>query len=198
MHLRASGVIICVGVAARFLSACSTSTSAPPSTTADGKPTTTSEYRDKLCTNRSNCDVDRVQRVDAVPEASLVRAVITPQGIGSADDACERREYWLFKGSRNTLLTTDCASQLGADSQGPAEVTLTGSHLSVRYVEFQEEDRCELVDATIDLVAVVIERQERRVGTVARDVCIPEGAHSITPPTGDGSPVKPLLLLHRG
>jgi hypothetical protein len=198
MHLRALGVTFCVAVAGRLLAGCSTSTSAPPSTTAGGRPEATSAYRDNLCTNRSNCAVERVQSVDGVPEARFVRVVITPQSIGDDDDDCERREYWLVNGPRNTLLATDCVNQLGADSQGPAEVTLTGSHLSVRYVEFQEEDRCELVDATIDLVAVMIERQERREGSVARDTCVPEGPHSITPPTGDGSPAKPLLVLHRG
>jgi hypothetical protein len=110
---------------------------------------------------------------------------------------CDRREYWLVRETRSTLLTADCAAQYGADTQGPAEVNATDIHLSVRYVEFQESDRCELLEATINLSNLQIERQERRVGSVSQDTCSPDGPQPLVTPPGDGSVDRPLLLLHR-
>lgn len=62
----------------------------------------------------------------------------------------------------------------------------------------QEDDRCELVDATINLVTIIVERQDRRVGAVAQDRCVPERPLDGIPPPGDGSIDNPLLVLHRG
>lgn len=199
MHVR-TVCLISWAAATAPLAACNTPRSAAPSMSPAGSLGVALESRsvEALCTNRPDCSVDRVQIVDALPGSKFVTALIAPQSTAQDDDGCARREYWLIAGDRSTLLAADCAAQLGADSQGPAEVTLTGNFISVRYVEFQEEDRCELLDATINLVAVTVEHQERRVGTVTRNKCVPEGAHSVIPPAGDGSQAKPLLVLHRG
>lgn len=199
MHLRSLGVIACLAVLAPS-PACNAGTSAPPSATAPVIPETTSSGSPVggPCGNRPTCVVEGSESIEGLPHARLVRAVMAAPGTDQDDGKCERREYWLTDNARKTLLAADCATQYGADSQGPAEVKLAGSSLTVRYVEFQEDDRCELVDATINLVTITVERQDRLVGAVAQDRCVPERPHDRIPPPGDGSIDKPLLVLHRG
>jgi hypothetical protein len=196
MHLRTLGLIVCLATVLPPSVGCGAATSAPPGTTP--APDAHGSAIDGPCVNRPNCVVDNSQSVEGVPHARLVKAVMPAPGTAQDDDKCERREYWLTDDARKTLIAADCATQYGADSQGPAQVVLAGSSLTVRYVEFQEDDRCELVDATINLVTRTIERQDRRVGAVAQDRCIPEKPHDVVPPAGDGSIDKPLLVLHRG
>jgi hypothetical protein len=94
------------------------------------------------------------------------------------------------------LLAADCEAQWGADSTGPAELTLQGTKLSVSYVEFQSDDRCETLYAVIDLETASIEHQERKTGSVATNRCKVERLLNEMPPPGDGSRARPLLVLH--
>ena len=151
------------------------------------------------CAARARCALGDRQALESLPGAELVQVVLARAPDGTTDaEHCDRREYWLVRETRSTLLTADCVAQYGADTQGPAEIKATGIHLSVRYVEFQESDRCELLDATINLSNLQIERQERRVGSVSQDTCTPGGPQPLVTPPGDGSVDRPLLLLHRG
>jgi len=179
---------------------CNAATSAPATSTADvpSQAPTGNAGVDGPCADRPHCVVRSSESIDGLPNARLVKTLVAAAGTAPSEGECERREYWLTDDARRTLLAADCAAQYGADSQGPADVQLAGNSLTVRYIEFQEDDRCELVDATINLVAIAVERQDRRVGRVSQDRCIPEKPHNVMPPVGDGSIGKPLLVLHRG
>jgi hypothetical protein len=149
------------------------------------------------CQERPRCIVEYSQPINGLLGAKLLRVSVKHPDVGPDDYKCDRREYWLAHDARNVLMVTDCRSQFGADTQGPADVQLAGTQLAVRYVEFQEDDRCEVIDATINLSSIQVERQERRGGSVARDACNPDGAAILAPPIGDGSVDKPVLVLHR-
>jgi hypothetical protein len=151
------------------------------------------------CGARVRCVLEDRQPLQELPGAELVQVLIARAPDAKTDaEHCDRREFWLVRETRSSLLTADCASQYGADTQGPAEIEATGIHLSVRYVEFQESDRCELLEASINLSKLQVERQERRVGSVSQDTCTPDGPQPLVTPPGDGSLERPLLLLHRG
>jgi hypothetical protein len=66
----------------------------------------------------------------------------------------------------------------------------------VSYVEYQSDDRCEMLHAVIDLQTASIERQERKTGSVTSNRCKAERALKEMPPPGDGSSKRPLLVLH--
>jgi hypothetical protein len=200
MHLRPLGVITCLALGLPPSAGCKATPAAPSSAASPVAPESTAQRSavEGPCGNRPSCVVHSSESIEGLPHARLVKAVIAAPGSDRDEDKCERREYWLTNGAQRTLLAADCAAQYGADSQGPAEVKLAGSNLTVRYVEFQEDDRCELVDATINLAAVTVERQDRRAGSVAQDRCVPGKPHNALPPAGDGSISKPLLVLHRG
>ena len=114
------------------------------------------------------------------------------------EERCVRREYWLARTMGNVLLSVDCEAQWGADSQGPALLELIAERLHIRYVEFQAGDDCEIVEATINLSSVTVERHARQDGTVARDRCQARAAATLPYlPGGDGTASRPLLVLHR-
>jgi hypothetical protein len=206
MHVRALGMKTCQGtpLVLALALACggksSTATPAVPVITESGAQSapraTEADY--DVCEDRQYCIVGGQQGIDGAPGSTLLTAVISPPAAPTSDEQCERREYWLVSTTQKTLLLADCKLQYGADSQGPADVHLSGRRLAVRYTEFQENDRCELVDATIDLVSVELERHERQVGSVAQDRCVPDGPQEPVPPVGNGSVGQPLLVLHRG
>lgn len=149
------------------------------------------------CADRPRCTIRTAQTLDASSGAALLRAEIAPPPNPTTDeDQCRRREYWLQRPSGNLLLAADCEAQWGADSTGPAEVTLEGTKLSVSYVEYQSDDRCETLHAVIDLQTANIERQERKTGSVTSNRCKSERALKEMPPPGDGSSTRPLLVLH--
>lgn len=149
------------------------------------------------CGARTRCTLEHRQPIEELPGAELVQLLLARASDATTDaEHCERREYWLVRETRSTLLTADCTAQYGADTQGPAQIEVTGIRLSVRYVEFQESDRCELLEATINLFNLQVEQQERRVGSASQDTCTPDGPQLVTPP-GDGSVERHLLLLHR-
>jgi hypothetical protein len=149
------------------------------------------------CQKRPRCIVDDAQPINGLLGAKLLRVSLKHPDVGPDEYRCDGREYWLVRDAGNILIAADCTSQFGADTQGPAEIRLAGTQLAVRYVEFQEDDRCEVVEATVDLSSVQVERQERRGGSVAQDACKPEGVAMLASPIGDGSVGKPLLVLHR-
>jgi hypothetical protein len=67
----------------------------------------------------------------------------------------------------------------------------------VRYTELQADDRCERLEAVINLATLFIERQERRAGDVRSDRCQANELSGAVRETGDGSAARPLLELHR-
>ena len=150
-----------------------------------------------LCAERLRCTVGAPQPIEGLENALLRGTEIAPPpDAGSDEEHCRRREYWLERPTGNVLLVADCEAQWGADSQGPAQVTLAGARLEVRYVEFQAGDRCETLNAVINLVSAQIERQERTTGLVSRDQCNSKQSMPDFPPPGDGSVAHPLLVLH--
>lgn len=94
-------------------------------------------------------------------------------------------------------MAADCDVQWGADNAGPAEVRVTGAVIEVRYVEFQANDRCEYYTATVDVGGAKILTQNRLVGAVSKNTCMPAQERVPLPPAGDGSPGHPLVPLHR-
>lgn len=149
------------------------------------------------CADRPRCTIRATETLDASSGVALLRAEIAPPANPTTDEEqCRRREYWLQRPSGNLLLAADCEAQWGADSTGPAEVTLEGTKLSVSYVEYQSGDRCETLHAVIDLQTARIERQDRKTGSVASNRCKAERALNEVPPAGDGSSARPLLVLH--
>lgn len=202
MHVCTPGLKLCLWwAAAAFVVCCKgTRPSPPPSTElTQAEPAPISARISEPCGTRPQCVPQTRQPLEALPGAELVQLSLphAPEA-RSDDEQCDRREYWLVRAIGNTLLTADCTAQYGASTQGPAEVKAVGIHLAVRYVEFQESDRCELMEATINLFNLQIERQERAVGAVSHDTCHPDGPQPLMPPAGDGSPERPLLVLHRG
>jgi len=150
------------------------------------------------CAERPGCTVGARWNVEGVRDGALVRADLSSASNAQSDaESCRRREYWLLRPGGDVLLAADCEAQWGADSQGPAEVRLTGPRLQVRYVEFQADDRCETLEAVIDLVSLRIGRQERSTGVVQSDRCQVTGRLDVHPEPGDGSLKRPLLSLHR-
>jgi len=111
-------------------------------------------------------------------------------------DRCNRREYWFVARGRQVLLAADCEEQWGADNAGPAQTAIDGHVFRVHYVEFQSSDGCEVVGAEIELAGLGVTKRTRLTGTASGNAC-----GSTTPmadPTGgDGSPNRPLLVLHR-
>jgi len=152
-----------------------------------------------LCAGRARCALAARQVIDSLPRAELLTLRLAdPAGTPSDEERCNRREYWHARPGRNVLLTADCETQWGADSQGPAELQLVTTRLTIRYVEFQANDHCELVHAAIDLASVTIERHARQTGTVVADRCQPLADSNVpAPPTGDGTSARPLVVLHR-
>jgi len=202
MHVCAPGLKLHLRWAAAVSLTCCRGTppSPPPSTEmAQTEPAPISGRSSEPCGRRPRCVLSNRQPLEGLPGAELVQLSLTHAPDARTDEEhCDRREYWLVRASGNTLLTADCAAQYGANSQGPAEVMVVGIHLAVRYVEFQESDRCELMEATINLSNLQIERQERAVGSVSHDTCHADGPQPLVSPGGDGSPDRPLLVLHRG
>lgn len=202
MHFRAVGLKWTLGIAVIASPiACNSARQSPQAAprAAAGEPGFAVPGPVNPCGQRAHCVVQDQRPLPGVPNGILAQLLLPAQAPEAPTDAehCDRREYWLIRAKESTLLTTDCAVQYGADSQGPARVTVGGSRLSVRYTEFQESDRCEVVEATINLINLQVE-QQRQTGSVAGDKCLPERPLPLVIPLGDGTLDKPLLLLHRG
>jgi hypothetical protein len=58
-------------------------------------------------------------------------------------------------------------------------------------------DGCEVIEATIRLAPLAIEKQSRRRGTIRRNGCVSQKPVSDLPSPGAGSVERPLLVLHR-
>jgi hypothetical protein len=148
-----------------------------------------------LCRYRPRCTLTPIGSVGT--GSQLLRAELLPAPAPSSDEErCQRREVWLARAAGSVLLLADCAEQWGADSQGPAQLVLQASRLFVQYEEFQSNDACERLEASIDLGTLALEQQRWR-GVVASERCRAEQALSEVPLAGDGSAEQPLLVLHR-
>lgn len=168
----------------------------PPSTA----PIAIERRAEALCHARPRCAVLQRRPIAGSSNVELVdiRLAHAPD-VTTDEEHCDRREYWLLQPSGEVLLATDCATQWGADNPGPAELRLDGARLTVRYVEFQSSDGCELYEASLKVSPVIeIEKQTRWQGAVRKDRCAAQGRQGIVPTDGgDGSPDHPLLVLHR-
>lgn len=151
-----------------------------------------------LCAGRPRCAVSKRQAVSGPADAELVVVRLGHSADAGADeDRCDRREYWLSLPPAHQLVARDCEVQWGADTAGPAEVTVKDARLDIRYLEFQSDDRCEMHRATIDVNGPKVVEQSRTVGSVVKSTCVPGRGSVALPPMGDGSPSRPLLTLHR-
>jgi hypothetical protein len=152
-----------------------------------------------LCAGRPRCQLVQRQEIVSLPGSALVTTRIAePADAESDEDHCARSEYWLARATGNLLLSADCEAQWGADNPGPAQVSLVEGRLNVRYVEFQANDNCELVEGSINLSSATVERHDRQDGVVVHDQCEPRGPSTLPKPAnGDGSASRPLLVLHR-
>jgi hypothetical protein len=168
-----------------------------PGTSESVFPSTGSD--EVLCGGRPRCALAARQAINGQPGVELWTLRLTDGDDTPADgERCNRREYWLVRPRENVLLSADCDAQWGADSQGPAELQLAAGRLMIRYIEFQANDNCEVVDAVINLSSVTIERNDRQEGTVIQDRCQGRTPSSAPlPPPGDGTPNRPLLVLHQ-
>lgn len=110
-------------------------------------------------------------------------------------DRCDRREYWLVGPASRRLVAVDCEEQWGADSQGPADTVVTGTKLSVRYVEHGSSDTCGIYAGTVDLVTFQIESERRLSGEALGHDCVNQRIDTTAVPPGDGSPGRPLVTL---
>jgi hypothetical protein len=180
---------------------CSLSSSPSAPSTADEQPGATPEHELEavLCADRPRCSLASRQEIEGLSGSELLTLRIAERDdLPPDEERCVRREYWLARAIGNVLLSVDCEAQWGADGQGPAQLELIAERLHIRYVEFQAGDNCEIVDATINLSSVTVERHARQDGTVTQDRC-QAGAAAILPdpPGGDGTASRPLLVLHR-
>jgi hypothetical protein len=152
-----------------------------------------------LCAGRPRCQLLNRQAIASLPGSALVTVRIAePANAESDEDHCARREYWLVRAAGNLLLSADCEAQWGADNPGPAQVSLVEGRLNLRYVEFQANDNCEIVEGSIDLSSATVERHDRQDGVVVHDQCEPRGPSTLPKPeNGDGTASRPLLMLHR-
>jgi hypothetical protein len=127
----------------------------------------------------------------------LVRIAHAPTA-ATDEERCDRREFWLHRSEGDTLIAHDCESQWGADTTGTATVKVGRSRIEVNYVEYQSNDGCEILRASIRLIGTRVQVSQRRVvGTVRKNRCIPTGRNVPIEPAGDGSAEHPLIVLHR-
>jgi hypothetical protein len=150
-----------------------------------------------LCQARPRCDIYRRQSVGAAPLELLSLRIAHAPDATSDEARCDQREYWLVRPEKSVLLARDCERQWGADNPGPADTHVDGTRLSVKYVEFQSSDNCEIYEATLQLSPLAIEKQARWQGTVQGERCQPQKRDDQFPPAGDGSIAHPLLVLHK-
>jgi hypothetical protein len=153
----------------------------------------------ELCAGRPRCQLSSRQAVTGMQGSELLTVRLgEPEDAESDEEHCSRREYWLVRAAGNLLLSADCEVQWGADNPGPAQVELAEGRLIAHYIEYRASDNCEVVDATINLSSVSVERHDRQDGVVVRDQCQPRAASALPhPPAGDGTAARPLLVLHR-
>lgn len=178
--------------------ACSSYASAPRSSgreggKADTSTVSTGATSDDLCGGRERCRTD-VLKDEKEYGVRVVRVSLSPPP-GVTDDAerCTRREYWIARPP--ALIAFDCDVQWGADQAGPAILKFQDGKLLVVYEEFQSSDRCERVDAVLQLSPVSVLKQLRRVGVVKNNKCI-ANRKAMTAGPGNGSN-RPLITLHR-
>ena len=148
-----------------------------------------------LCLGRERCMVNRRR---AAGDARLVVDVRIGHRPNAADDAdrCDRREYWLVAALSHRLIAVDCEAQWGADNPGPADTSVTGDKMALRYTEFGASDTCQIYDAIVDLASFRIESEGRADGESKNSSCINRHPSGDLVAPGDGSPSRPLVTLH--
>lgn len=195
MYIRTIGLKrSCVACGFAVLAACSTKArpTAPRPNVGHNASLTVAPAPKTLCDSRQGCAIIRERSTPALGELRVVDLAIART---DAAQGCKRREYWLTGVNDPVLLAADCEEQWGADEAGPADTQIVGSRLQVRYVEFQADDSCVVVDAEVDLKPVRILKLGRKRGRVAAEKCIAGEVRSESP-VGDGSLNRPLLMLH--
>ena len=199
MHVHSARLILAVMLAGCSLASCRRSSSARGPAASSGSIASDSGVGGAIaqCGSRPRCAIYRRQPVVGVGslEVLVLRLAQAPDA-GSDEDRCDQREYWLVRPQKSVLLARDCERQWGADNPGPAETHVDGTRLSVKYVEFQSSDGCEVYEATVQLFPLAIEKQARWQGTVRGDRCEQRKRIDRLPPAGDGSITSPVLVLH--
>jgi hypothetical protein len=94
-----------------------------------------------LCFGRDRCTVGRHRTAG---DGRIVVDVRIGHRLDAAEDAdrCDRREYWLVTSSTPRLIAADCEEQWGADNPGPADTSVSGNKMTVRYIEYGANDTC--------------------------------------------------------
>jgi hypothetical protein len=153
---------------------------------------------DPLCHSRPRCSVtDRLPAGNT--DAGQVLVVRLAAAAGAADDEarCDRREYWLSRAGGDLLLAMDCEEQWGAESAGPASISVSGTLATFHCVEFLADDACEIVDAALRLPQGRIESHTRHLGKVVVNACRPSRKNAPIPAPGSGKLDDPILVLQR-
>lgn len=121
--------------------------------------------------------------------------------VGETDDFCDRREYWqIDAGGSRRLLTADCEEQWGPDSQGPvAFVFDSADRLRLSYLEWQTDDRCEKVIASLDWDTGKIVAVRRWIGraTDSHSRCVNLKVSKSLIQSGAGKLGSPVISFHK-
>ena len=173
---------------------------APPVAPHDKPLPQSKEALHDLCRGKELC----WQLVRTVSDGLMlleVKFVHEERFLGENDDFCDRREYWQIDahGSRK-LLSTDCEEQWGPDSQGPVTFFFeSDGRLRLSYLEWQTDDRCEKITASLDWHTAKIVSTRRWVGQ-AKDShtrCVNLKTSKDPVQIGAGIPGNPVISFHK-
>lgn len=150
---------------------------------------------DPLCAGRERCAVTRRRPAGGARVVADVRINHRPDATEDADH-CDRREYWLIDGSKRRLIAIDCEKQWGADNPGPADTSVAGEKMVIRYVEYGANDTCATYEAVVDTASFRVERERWMTGDVQDSKCVKQRVSQDHTQPGDGSSMRPLVTLH--
>ena len=172
----------------------------PPPVPQGKPPPHSKEALRDLCRNQELC----WQLVRTVSDGIMlleVKFIHQERFLGEGDDFCDKREFWQIDahGGRK-LLATDCEEQWGPDSQGPVTFLFESAHhLRLSYLEWQTDDRCEKIIASLDWRTAKIVSARRWVGQ-AKDThtrCVNLKVSKEPVQIGPGVPGNPVISFHR-
>jgi hypothetical protein len=186
MHIH-KALLIALGTAA--LAGCASTTSPAAATLPAPRAI------EPLCAGRERCVVTRRRAAGGVRVVADVRIAHRPHATEDADH-CDRREYWLIDGSKTRLIAVDCEQQWGADNPGPADTSVAGDKMVIRYVEYGANDTCATYDGVVDTASFRIESERWMTGDVEHSKCVNQRPSQDHTEPGDGSSMRPLVTLH--
>jgi hypothetical protein len=150
---------------------------------------------DSLCAGRERCAVTRRRPTGGARVVADVRIAHQPDA-AEDEDHCDRREYWLIDGSKPRLIAVDCEQQWGADNPGPADTSIAGEKMAIRYVEYGSNDTCATYEGSVDTASFRIESERWMTGDVEGSKCVNQRPSQDHTQPGDGALARPLVTLH--